>query len=819
MNAQAMRESSTATSWPMRLGAGLIVCAILIRVLSAPSLTPWWDLDPLTGWRPESTLTPALGLMLDAAAWVGAILIIAPVRRMGGLIRWKSGLLALLGVVGVVLHAAVLRPLTAGESAGPRGDFASLCLGSAWAAGVVGAWALLHTAADRTLRVAAALTLLSVVAVLGAKGGYQAFVEHPRVVASFDADPAAMLASKGWEPNSTSARLFERRLRQVEATGWFGLANVYGSVVGACAAAWIVLFIGALRVRAARIIASGEVGLIALVALAACGALALSGSKGAAGAAVVGLMCMLALVVIPLPSGKARIAASLMGPAIIGAVLALVLVRGAVGERSAELSLLFRSQYMEGATRIIADHPLTGVGPAGFKDAYLLARSPLSPEEIESPHSLPFDLIARLGLFGAAWFLLWAGWLCAAGRAIVVPIAARVSGGAGRWVSTTLAGAIVASIALERAVIGLDFVLLCLVSAAAAGFVVMVALRVAASDTSARFDHWMDRALVAAAFALAAHAMIDVTPVTLGSCAWFFGVCALAASRSRSQAATPDLPESSRGAATYAACLILALGACAVGFRAFSVWRWERALYQAAEALRPVGEFHDALADASTNPNRAAATIASLAAEASMSAPRSQADYEGLLQRLHALAIPRALTHLDQAAAIVPTAWDPRNAAARLEITLAFDLAGAGDSAGSSRRADGALARAAAIVDARPQSANAWGRLGALRSARAQIPALKAGSAEEMAAAGEAWKTAAGLDPHSLGPALALWRLARETSDHAAAERWGSRAMEIDAQLRLDPLKGLTDAERAELVRSFKEAVPPSPGPAERPQE
>src|SRR5690606_14992553 len=90
--------------------------------------------------------------------------------------------------------------------------------------------------------------------------------------------------------------------------------------------------------------------------------------------------------------------------------LAAIALRGLLGERLGELSLLFRSFYLRGAIAIIADHPLLGVGPAGFKDAYMLAKPAIAPEDVTSAHSVLFDLGATLGLAGLAWIALLAWW-------------------------------------------------------------------------------------------------------------------------------------------------------------------------------------------------------------------------------------------------------------------------------------------------------------------------------------------------------------------------------------------------------------------------
>lgn len=822
MTARDRSESMAARRWSRSVGAGAIVMCALIRVLAAHSTTPWWELDPLTGWRPESTLTPAVGLLLDAAAWVGAALILLAVRRSGEPVRWKSGLLVLLGVVGVALHGAILQPLIADSASAPRGDLEALSLGSAWAAAIVGAWALVHCASDRTLRRAAALTLLSVVAVLCAKGAYQALVEHPRIVATFDADPAAMLATKGWQPDSQSARLFERRLRQVEATGWFGLANVFGAVAGACAAAWLVVMIGAFRAAVRRLIAGGDAGLIAILVLAACAALALSGSKGAVVAALIGFGCVLATSLGARAALFLRRLTPWFGPLIVVAVLLLIILRGLVGERIGELSLLFRSQYITGAARIITDHPLLGVSPVGFKDAYLLAKPALSPEEVESPHSITFDFLARIGVFGAAWIALWLLWLRGAGVRLRQSFDQIRQGedidaskGASPWIVATIACATAASMAIERAVIGLDFALLHVLSAAVSAFAVIVTLRMCAADPEGHVHRWIDRALCAGALALAAHAMIDVAPVTPGSTAWFFAIFALAAGP-RTALPSSELSSVSGRRLPWIVCtLILLAGAVCVGLRAAGVWRWEKQLQSAALALRPVGLLHDTIADTRVDPAVRAQSIRAQAAAAGLPPPQSPADYDALLRRLHALAIPHALGHLDLAAASEPTAWEPRLAAARLELTLAFDLAESGVWPEAERRAGAALRRVSSFFDITPRSANAAGRLASMHEALAQLweggPGGPARVSSHLHWAAEAWGVAAVLDPMGLGPAVARWRCLQQLGRAEEARVWGQRALDVNANLRLDPLKALTDEERRSIEASLR--APDASGP------
>ncbi|MFM9098675.1 MAG: O-antigen ligase family protein, partial [Phycisphaerales bacterium] len=86
--------------------------------------------------------------------------------------------------------------------------------------------------------------------------------------------------------------------------------------------------------------------------------------------------------------------------------VAAVAARGMAGLSLGERSLLFRSQYADGALQVFGAHPLIGVGPSGFGDAYLRVRPALAPEEVQSAHAAWADWIASLGQGGVAWIAL-----------------------------------------------------------------------------------------------------------------------------------------------------------------------------------------------------------------------------------------------------------------------------------------------------------------------------------------------------------------------------------------------------------------------------
>ncbi|MDX2116200.1 MAG: O-antigen ligase family protein [Planctomycetota bacterium] len=751
-----------------RVGAGLIAFAALSRLFTAASRVPWWDIDPLTSLTPETTRTPATGLLLDALVWLGALLIVLAAPR-GRAFPWRTGLLALAGAAGCALHGLLFHPITVGDPPPPRSfpaDFDSLTLGSAWSAAVVGGWAIALAARDAALRRMIAGVLLGAAALLAAKGALQVFVEHPRLVDMFRQSREAMLRAQGFEPGSVSALIFERRLVQPEATGWFGLANVFGSVVGASAAALFPSALVASRIRRTTSAGRGPFIALALGAILAAGALVMSGSKGAIAAALAGAFIAI-LAARQRPARLLRWAPL----ALAAAALAAVLFRGVIGPALSELSLYFRWQYLIAAVRIILRFLPWGVGPAGFKDAYLLAKEPTSPEEIESPHCLPADWLATLGLAGAAWLALWIIWLCRAGA----PAAAAAddtdppaphAGRADRlWPLIVIASSTLVSAWTERAAYAPENLI-----AAALGALTWYLLARAFISLPAAHPRAVSPALFAAACVLAAHCMIEVTPVFPGSAAWVMAIVALAAAPPPH---TPATPRRAGSTPRRAALTIAAAAALFITYLGLTLRRAESSLQSAAIAA-------SAMAQAPT----AADT-------------RAAAD--------------SARDHLRLARARLWSPVSARELEARVLLAAALRLHPVEPAAAHQLAAD-ALALLLENVRAEERSATRWARLAAAAQA-----ALAAGvPAAELPAGADpldAWAQVAQLDPHGLAAPLAAARLADRRGDAAAAAGFAGRALRIDAALSLDPLKQLRPADRTQMERLAAPANAPSAPP------
>ncbi|MBL8745471.1 MAG: O-antigen ligase family protein [Phycisphaerae bacterium] len=735
-------------------GVTLILFSALARVLTSQSRIPYWDIDPLTTWTPDTTRTPATSLLFDSLVWLAASMIIWAEGRAGRVIAWKTGLLALMGCAGIALHGWILTPLTAiGGSPPPHGDFQSMLLGSAWASAIVGAWALSMAAREPDVKRAAATALLGVVIVLAARGAMQVFIEHPRLVEDFNAKKDEMLAAQGFQQGSVSARLFERRLLQSEATGWFGLANVYGSFMAAGTAAFFALSMGATRAAKRSEFTSGQAGLLWLATAAAATGLSLSQSKGAVAAGLLGCFCVLLATWLAgghtfsphanTSSLRHQTQRWLRWSPIALPLLAIlaVIARGLLGERLHELSLYFRWQYLLGAARIVLAHPLFGTGPAGFKDQYLLFKEPTNPEEIDSPHCLPMDWLATLGIFGAAWVTLWIVWLWRSGTPARDPRhepPARTHPNPAA-IAIIMGAPLAFSIWTERATYLPESLIIVMLAALAWWFIARAAAHLAATD-----DRTLDVALFGAAIVLATHCMIEVTGVMASSVAWAILVAALAGTKA---------DRATVGAARFPTMPIVA---CASAFlvtalTSQSTFRTESALKRSALAAASV------YAPSRTGPDPQALDRA--IQELPIDAPWCSDDIRHRLRLIRAAASNAKGFELAQLVE---------------ESALALDIP-----------ARTRLPRAPAT----------WTRAAGTLEFGANLMQ----SERDLRYAARAWLKVAELDPHGLAPPLRLARLYERLSQPDQASRWARRALAVHANLPLDPLKGLTDTEKAEM--------------------
>ncbi|MBM4107599.1 MAG: hypothetical protein FJ255_02115 [Phycisphaerae bacterium] len=760
---------------------GLAPCVVV------PGLLALTTYDPFPGWGTDPAILPSpiMGIGPAGLTQSGVIMVLGlAVYVLGCAVDgrrfslWQF-VLFVVGAAAAFGHVAVRQTITV----------ENIALGSAWTGAMAAGLTVAHAGGDPTCRRLIAAALAGVVAAMVVKGGVQVLVEHPNTVAEYRATREAFLASQGWEPGSAMAAAFERRLFQPEATGWFGLANVYSTF-----AAWGVVFAAGLTAGAWSDRSARGLAWIGVVLLAAIAGLAMGGAKGGYAAAVGGV----AIVALAWRRRSRAGAGPGSWPLVVGlgavaAPLAAVWLRGLVGERVGELSLLFRWFYMEGAARIIVEHPLMGVGPAGFKDAYLLAKPALSPEEVTSPHSVLFDWVACLGVGGLAWVALLGAWALRAGRNALASGAspdgspARDDRAESRLRVALLAGwavVVLFAVGQESGGVGPE-ALLARVAGAAAGIGVgMWVLRGRAPLT------WV---VAPAALAVIAHAQVEMTaahPTAAALLMVAIGLGAGSVAGPRRDRA-PTWP-----AALGAALLVGAVNAMQV--RAVEVRRWQAGVESAS---RLIAEPTDLLRRLSLAGGPGGEPVSAVVRDAQALGPSAPSEPRRLAEwvdaeRTRRLGAARGMM-VNRLSRQTIDHFETLRAASRLALIESRAAAATGESPHSMHLRTEASSTAVTGTELFPASSQAWAWLATVRA--------EAGGGASVIGA---LQRAAALDPHGLTIKVRLADACAKAGLSIEAEAWAWRALEADRNLRLDPLRRLSDLERARLERMASPAGP-----------
>ena len=365
--------------------AGVIAGIAALRLLVSIVPDTVYDIDPLTTGFTYAGLGPAASVFLDALLIIIAACSLELERRRRGLDGWLL-LLVALPLIPLAWHA--------------WHDALDFWRGADWFAGAAAAAALAHLGRSSRCREFALAIIIGAIVVTAIRGGWQVFVEHPATVEHFQEHKADVLSMHGWSEGSRSAEVYERRLRQAEATGWVGFSNITSGIYGAAAVGLLCLALLAGRSREQL----GTVVGLMLLAIALAVLIGINGSKGAILATVVALVILIGFV-FPGPTGsRIRTLGGVIVLACAGVAVFAVVVRGLLPEGFlGEKSLLFRWHYTSAGMRMFGDAPLVGVGPGGFQDAYGAAKSLRSPEMPASAHSAWLDWLVTLGPLGLAW--------------------------------------------------------------------------------------------------------------------------------------------------------------------------------------------------------------------------------------------------------------------------------------------------------------------------------------------------------------------------------------------------------------------------------
>jgi len=276
------------------------------------------------------------------------------------------------------------------------------------------------------------VTVLSAVGgALALKAAWQVWFEIPERIAEFGMYRDQWLGRFGWSRGDPQAALLESRVREAAPTGFFGLANLFASMLVLTLSAAVGLAGEKLAVavkafpgrgppagRSAsgrspkRAGKGGEIDLpimagvlTAAVALGIAAALVLTHGRGAIGSAAT---CALAgLLAWRFRAGLARHWRRAAGAcAIVFLVgVAAVVAYGLARDRLPTKTMTFRWYYWTASAGIVAEHPLLGVGPGNFPAAYLKHRRAAAEEEVKMPHNVMVHAACQFGLPGGALYL------------------------------------------------------------------------------------------------------------------------------------------------------------------------------------------------------------------------------------------------------------------------------------------------------------------------------------------------------------------------------------------------------------------------------
>lgn len=385
----------------------LLLTVVLVQMMVPILPVLYFDVDPRSqsGESMITVMGPVASVWIAVISMALSAVILLLHHLSGKTIAWTSSILVMAGMAVCWYHMP--------------DNVESMHRSTLWAGAMALALAGRHLAEHARLRKLAVAALLAMLIPMALQSIIFVLIEHPATVQMFQQNEKEFLDSHGWAEGSAQHLLYVRRLMFNDATGAFGLSNVYGSILAALTLMGIVI--------------SGHVArqwraTWAVVPMAAVvfglATIYLTHSKGAVAVLVAGAILCIACLWISRTVERSRLTLPLIALLLIGGAALAVVARYEIGgvpdTAKGERSLLFRFQYWQGATRVAENmstqNLLWGLGPGQFKQAYVLYKDPLNPEEVTSTHNVFLDYWLSLGLGGICWSVLLLGWVCKGGQ-------------------------------------------------------------------------------------------------------------------------------------------------------------------------------------------------------------------------------------------------------------------------------------------------------------------------------------------------------------------------------------------------------------------
>jgi O-antigen ligase len=386
----------TESAWPKRLTQAaffISIALVLARATMLETLRDPFEATPGAEPVPKS-FGAAASVVLDWLAIVPALLVLLR-AALDRTFQWRWGWSHLF-LITLALWAG-LSPLWSNDR------FAAVVGAAHFIGGVALMWAmsqLVHSWLRLRLVVAAAVGLLLV---LIAYGLIYRFVELPDLQRSIERDWPKIVAQRGWEMGSFMETRFHQKVMSGEMVGFSASPNTLAALL----ATLLVVAAGAIIQRIVdRDQPWWAIAIAAPLPLAAM-VIYYTHSKAAFVSPVIAAMCLAGIAVArPMLARRHAIffAACVV---IIFAIAGIVIGYGLTHGNLVNDSLSFRWRYWVGSARLIAHHPLLGVGWNNFGDQYLAYREAIAAEEIKDPHNLFVRVVAELGVVGGVLLTAW----------------------------------------------------------------------------------------------------------------------------------------------------------------------------------------------------------------------------------------------------------------------------------------------------------------------------------------------------------------------------------------------------------------------------
>ncbi len=233
----------------------------------------------------------------------------------------------------------------------------------------------------------------------------QFFTSNEDMIADYETNPQKHLDVIGAEEGSFQQMLYEHRLYGKDIRGFLTTSNSTGSFLLLSAFAAIGLFVDAFRNRRDKS-SHAAVVCLGVAAAVACAGLILCRSKGAlAAGAVCGVMFVAALTLGRYLHRRRRLLLVLIIVAVAIGTFVVIGYGTSRGTLPGGASMLVRWQYWDGAAKMYADKPLTGVGGGNFANYYPHYKIPAAPETVTDPHNFVLSLLSQYGPLGAIGFV------------------------------------------------------------------------------------------------------------------------------------------------------------------------------------------------------------------------------------------------------------------------------------------------------------------------------------------------------------------------------------------------------------------------------